>query len=90
MTTPGLPPLFGAPWERRQEEEGFSRSRRDEFFATLQSEGLEAAERKLAIWVPGVAPDVIRSFATAISVMEHRSQTRVASDLLNFLLNSRT
>ena len=83
-----LPPLFGAPWERREEEETFSRSRREEFFAVLHGEGMEAAERKLAIWVPGVAPDVVRSFATAISVMEHRSQTRIASDLLNFLLNN--
>ena len=85
MTTPGLPPLFGAPWERR-EEEGLTRSRSDEFFAGLRSEGMEWAVKKLTIWVPGIDPNVARSFATAISVMESRGQTRVASDLLYFLL----
>ena len=80
MTTPGLPPLFGAPWER-QEQEGFSRSRSDEFFAGLKSEGLEWGAKKLILWVPGIDREVARSFATAISVMESRGQTRVASDL---------
>lgn len=44
MNARGLPPLFGAPWEREEQE-------------------------------------VARNVTTAILVMEHRGQTRIASDL---------
>ena len=79
MTTRGLPPLFGAPWERQQPNEtGVSR---DEWFNGLRTKGGEWALQQLMILNPALLPEMARSVTVAIDVMEHRGQTRIASDL---------
>ena len=88
MSTPGLPPLFGMPWERQEQSERVL-STRDEWFKGLETKGMEWAERQLLIRNPTLGPGFAQSVTLAISVMEHRGQTRVASDLWSMALQVR-
>ena len=79
MSKQGLPPLFGAPWERQQPSEtGVSRN---EWFDGLKMKGMDWAEQQLLVLNPALLPEMARSVTVAIDVMEHRGQTRIASDL---------
>ena len=79
MTSRGLPPLFGAPWERQEPSEtGIGRN---EWFDGLETKGMDWAEQQLIILNPTLLPEMAKSITLAISVMKHRGQSRVASDL---------
>ena len=79
MVNRGLPPLFGAPWERQKPSEtGVSSG---EWFDGLEKKGMDWAERQLLILNPALLPEMAKSVTLAIAVMAHRGQSRVASDL---------
>jgi hypothetical protein len=87
----GPPPLFGAPWEREDAEAeeriqaGERRlSDRDSFFVGMNRNGIDWAAKQISE-LTGMDSQTAGSFATAMSVMEHRQQTRVANDIYDYL-----
>ena len=83
MTTPGLPPLFGAPWERQEKPVTGQRDKdqEDAFFDGLNRRGLDWGSKQLIRYNPSLTSEVAWSLATAIGIMNGSGQAKIAGDL---------
>lgn len=84
MVTKGLPPLFGAPWEREEEAEHISRADTLEGFLYRTTRNQQIAF--LQQWNPAMNPKMADDLVTAMSIMRDKDLPWVARTIFDMAM----